>query len=75
MISALQSALGTDFGLAQHPGFLATADFMLHVAGPTGLFFNYSDSSRGDEAQRLVVHLVPGSAAPAQVGVAPLAAW
>jgi hypothetical protein len=27
------------------------------------------------EAQRLVVHLVPGSAAPAQVDVAPLSAW
>lgn len=47
LISALQSVLGTDFGLAQQPGFLATADYFLHVAGPSGYFFNYSDCGRG----------------------------
>ncbi|MBI5381129.1 MAG: heparinase II/III family protein, partial [Opitutae bacterium] len=43
LIAALESTLGTDFGLAAQPGFLATADYFLHVAGPTGLYFNYSD--------------------------------
>ncbi|MCX6954683.1 MAG: heparinase II/III family protein [Verrucomicrobia bacterium] len=47
MISALQSALGTDFGLTQQPGFLATADYYLHVTGPSGYYFNYSDAGRG----------------------------
>jgi hypothetical protein len=47
LISALQSALGTDFGLTAQPGFLATADYYLHVIGPTGYYFNYSDCGRG----------------------------
>lgn len=45
LIAALQSALGEDFGLSQQPGFLATADYYLHVFGPTGLPFSYSDAS------------------------------
>lgn len=49
LISALQSVLGTDFGLAQQPGFLATADYYLHVIGPTGYYFNYSDCGRGGQ--------------------------
>jgi hypothetical protein len=44
LIAALQSALGTDFALSGQPGFLATADYMLHIFGPTGLAFNYSDA-------------------------------
>jgi hypothetical protein len=43
LIAALESALGTDFGLTDAPGFLATPDYYLHATGPTGLFFNYSD--------------------------------
>ncbi len=49
LISALQSALGTDFGLTRQPGFLATADYYLHVTGPSGLYFNYSDCGRGGQ--------------------------
>ena len=47
LIAALQSVLGSDFGLSGQPGFLATADYYLHVHGPSGLYFNYSDCSRG----------------------------
>jgi hypothetical protein len=47
MISALQSVLGTDFGLTQQPGFIGTGDYYLHVSGPSGLHFNYSDAGRG----------------------------
>lgn len=47
LISALESTLGTDFGLASAPGFLATADYYLHVVGPSGYYFNYSDAGRG----------------------------
>jgi hypothetical protein len=44
LIAALQSALGTSYGLPMQPGFLATADYWLHVFGPTGLPFAYSDA-------------------------------
>jgi hypothetical protein len=49
LISALQSVLGSDFGLGREPGFLATADYYLHVHGPSGLYFNYSDCGRGGQ--------------------------
>jgi hypothetical protein len=49
LISALQSVLGTDFGLSREPGFYATADYYLHVHGPSGLYFNYSDCGRGGQ--------------------------
>lgn len=39
--------MGTDFGLSAQPGFLATADYYLHVIGPSGYYFNYSDAGRG----------------------------
>lgn len=44
LIAALQSALGDDYGLTKQPGFLATAGYWLHVFGPTGLPFAYSDA-------------------------------
>jgi hypothetical protein len=50
LISALQSVLGTDFGLSAQPGFMATADYYLHVIGPSGHYFNYSDAGRGGAA-------------------------
>ncbi len=43
LISALESVLGSDFGLASAPGFMASPEFYLHAAGPTGMFFNFSD--------------------------------
>ncbi len=43
MIAALESVLGTDFGLASANGFRKTPEFYLQATGPTGLFFNYSD--------------------------------
>lgn len=49
LISALESTLGSDFGLSAQPGFLATADYYLHVAGPSGYYFNYSDAGRGGQ--------------------------
>lgn len=49
LISALQSTLGSDFGLIHQPGFLATADYFLHVTGPSGYFFNYADCGRGGQ--------------------------
>jgi hypothetical protein len=43
-LAALESVLGTDFGLSTAPGFSRSASYYLHVAGPTGLYFNYPDS-------------------------------
>ncbi|MBN1125153.1 MAG: heparinase II/III family protein [Sedimentisphaerales bacterium] len=48
LLAALESVLGTDFGLSQAPGFARSAEYYLHVTGPIGLYFNYPDSgSRG----------------------------
>jgi len=43
-LSALEQALGTDFGLSGEPGFLESSDYYNWMQGPTGAFFNYSDS-------------------------------
>jgi hypothetical protein len=47
MIDALDSALGSDFGISQAPGFLGSATFYTQVTAPDGQFFNYSDSGAG----------------------------
>ena len=44
-ISLLEYACGTDFGLPTLPGFAETSVYRDWVTGPTGLMFNYSDSS------------------------------
>ncbi|MBL8212725.1 MAG: heparinase II/III family protein, partial [Bryobacterales bacterium] len=44
LISALESTLGTDFGLSKAQGFLSTPDYLLHLYGPTGEPFAYSDA-------------------------------
>jgi hypothetical protein len=43
MISALETALGTDWGLTKCPGFLASAAALVEQTGPTGRPFNFSD--------------------------------
>ena len=48
LMDALQTALGTDFGLSGVPGFAETAAFPLHLTGPTGLAFNYGDANSTD---------------------------
>jgi hypothetical protein len=45
LIDALQSALGTDWGLSQSPGFMQAADAVLQTRGPSNAFFNYSDGT------------------------------
>ena len=45
--SMLESALGTDFGLAESPGFMESADFLLLSTAPSGWYFNFADS--GDQ--------------------------
>ena len=43
LIEALDSVLGTDFGLSGKKAFAESAEYYLHATGPTGLFFNYAD--------------------------------
>lgn len=43
MLAALESALGSDFGLAASPGFSQTGLFPMYMMGPTGRLFNFSD--------------------------------
>ncbi|MGN6725126.1 MAG: heparinase II/III domain-containing protein [Tepidisphaeraceae bacterium] len=45
LVDALQTSLGDDFGISEQPGFLKTADYHLHLVGPTGLNFSYSDGT------------------------------
>jgi hypothetical protein len=47
LISLLEHSLGTDFGLADYPGFLASADYLAHMTAPGGQYFNYADSRDG----------------------------
>ncbi len=47
MLAALDSALGTDFGLAKIPGFNECGTFPIFNSGPTGKTFNYADASDG----------------------------
>jgi hypothetical protein len=41
--SMLTSAFGTDFGLANYPAFLKSADFRMLSAAPSGYYYNYAD--------------------------------
>jgi len=42
-IAAFESALHTDFGLTEFPGFRETGAFPLYMTGPTGNHFSFSD--------------------------------
>jgi heparinase II/III-like protein/uncharacterized protein DUF4962 len=45
--AALETALGTDFGFSQAPGFSETGLFPLYLTGPLGRTFNYADGGEG----------------------------
>ncbi len=44
LISALETALGSDFGLSSIPGFMQTGVFLQNMIGPSGLVHNWGDS-------------------------------
>ncbi len=50
-VSALEKALGNDFGLSAQPGFLNTARYLENMTGPSGDAFNYSDARSAGELQ------------------------
>jgi len=43
LINALQSALGTDWGLSGSPGFMESANAVIEQLAPSNTFFNFSD--------------------------------
>lgn len=47
MLAALQTALGTDFGLSELPGFSEAGTFRIHAIGPSKLAFNFADGGEG----------------------------
>ena len=46
LLAIWRSALGTDFGLADAPGFLHTGEYINARTGTSGFYFNYSDCGR-----------------------------
>lgn len=44
MLAALNTALGTDFGISEAPGFSECSLFPMYGAGPTDLYFNFADA-------------------------------
>lgn len=46
-LAALETALGTDFGLAQMPGFAEAGTFPVYLTGPLNRTFNYADGGDG----------------------------
>ncbi|HSU66196.1 MAG TPA: heparinase II/III family protein [Tepidisphaeraceae bacterium] len=46
-LAALDSALGTDWGLSKVPGFAQTGMFPIQTTGPTGWTFNFADAHEG----------------------------
>ncbi|MGE3313154.1 MAG: hypothetical protein AB7O66_24580, partial [Limisphaerales bacterium] len=47
MLAGLTTALGSDFGLSNLPGFAETGFFPLHITGPLRRTFNYADGRDG----------------------------
>ncbi len=47
LLSALETALGTDWNLSASPGFLASASALVEQTSPAGRTFNYSDCGEG----------------------------
>jgi hypothetical protein len=41
--SILESAFGNDFGLAEYPAFVESADFRLLCVAPSGWYYNFAD--------------------------------
>lgn len=54
LIANLESALGSDFGLSEAPGFNETGGFLALATGPSGQFFNYSDGGSQRKAEPIL---------------------
>jgi len=51
LLAALESVLGSDFGLTAAPGFDVTGQYPALVTGPSGATFNYADGGSGRRPQ------------------------
>ncbi|TWT79020.1 Heparinase II/III-like protein [Planctomycetes bacterium CA13] len=51
LVDAIETTLGTDFGLSAAPGFSQTGGYLAMVTGPSGLTFNYADGGSGRSPQ------------------------
>lgn len=47
ILAALDTALGTDFGLSDMPGLAMCGDFPIYLCGATGYTFNFADARPG----------------------------
>ena len=47
LVAALQSALGTDAGIASQKSFMDSAEFMTYMVAPSGKCYNFADSGSG----------------------------
>ena len=47
LVAALQSALGTDAGIAAQQSFMRSAEFMTYMVAPSGMCYNFADSGVG----------------------------
>jgi hypothetical protein len=47
MLAALESALGTDYGLSAIPGFSEAGTFPMYLTGPLDRTFNFADAGAG----------------------------
>jgi hypothetical protein len=47
-LAAMQTALGTDFGLSDRKGLAQAGYFPLQGSGPSGLYFNFADAGLDD---------------------------
>ncbi|MCU0871700.1 MAG: heparinase II/III-family protein, partial [Pirellulaceae bacterium] len=47
MLAALESALGTDYGLSAIPGFSEAGTFPIYLTGPLDRTFNFADAGAG----------------------------
>ncbi len=43
LVAALESALGSDAGIAAQKSFMQSAEFMNHMVAPSGLIYNFGD--------------------------------
>ncbi len=64
LLDALESALGTDFGVGRSDGWARIGDFHLNSFGPTGRAFNYSDAHEGHGADAQLLFFARRQARP-----------
>ena len=56
-LAAIQTALGTDFGLLDTPGFRNTGLFRIHTIGPLNRTFNFADAGENAGAASQMFYL------------------